>query len=61
MLAIDVPAGPDGFKVAKDAEVTVVLYVDHAVKANHAFAAGQLNDQAAAKILADLPKILPSK
>ena len=61
VLAIDAPAGPNGFKVTKDAEVTVVLYVDHAVKANHAFAGGQLNEQATEKILADLPMILPTK
>ena len=58
VLAIDAPAGPDGFAVAKDAEVTVVLYDRHVVKANHAFRAGELTAAAQEKILADLPKIL---
>jgi hypothetical protein len=61
ILAIDPPAGPDGFKVAKEADVTVVLYVDHTVKANHAFAKGQLNEKASERILADLAKILPAR
>jgi hypothetical protein len=52
------PAGPDGFKVNSEADVTVVLYNDHLVKANHAFRKGELNDRAIEKILADLPKIL---
>jgi hypothetical protein len=52
------PSGPEGFKVAGDADLTVVLYRDHRVKANHAFRKGELTDAAAEKILADLPKIL---
>jgi len=61
VLSIDAPEGPDGYKVAKDAEVTVVLYVRHTVKANYCFKAGQLTDGAIDKIIADVPKILPSK
>jgi hypothetical protein len=61
VLSIDQPAGPEGFSVSKDAEVTVVLYHDHLVKANHAFRPGELTDQASDKILADLPKILATK
>ena len=61
VLSIDQPAGPEGFHVSKDADVTVVLYHDHLVKANHAFRPGELTDQANDKILADLPKILATK
>ena len=52
------PAGPEGFEVAQDADVTVVLYRDFAVQANHAFRAGELTDAAVDRIVADLPKIL---
>jgi hypothetical protein len=55
------PAGPDGFHVAKDADLTVVLYREHDVKANHAFRRGELTESASDKILADLPKILTKK
>jgi hypothetical protein len=61
VLSIDDPAGPEDFKVTKDADVIVVLYVKHEVKANHAFRKGELNDKAIEKILADLPKIVPAK
>jgi hypothetical protein len=50
--------GPEGFDVAQDADLTVVLYREHEVKANHAFRKGELNDAAIDKIIADLPKIL---
>src|SRR5262245_16361350 len=59
VLSIDNPAGPKGYMVAKDADVTVVLYVKHTVKANHTFKKGQLNEKAIEKIIADIPKILP--
>jgi hypothetical protein len=58
VLSIDDPAGPDGFKVSPDAEVTVVLYREHEVKANHAFRAGELSEDSIEKILADLPRIV---
>jgi hypothetical protein len=59
VLAIDNPAGPAGYKIPKDADVTVVLYTHRNVKANHAYRKGELNDKAIAKIVADIPKILP--
>ena len=52
------PSGPDGFHVASNADLTVVLYREHEVKANHSFRRGKLTDAASKKILADLPKIL---
>ena len=55
------PAGPEDFKVAKDSDVTVVLYREHLVKANHAFRKGELTDQAVEKIVGDLPKIVGEK
>ena len=61
VLAIDAPAGPFGFKVSPDADITVVLYNRYKVEANHAFRKGELNDAAIEKILADVPKILPAR
>jgi len=61
VVGIDAPAGPEGFKVAADAELTVVLYREHDVKANHAFRKGELTAAASEKVLADLPKILTEK
>ena len=51
-------AGPPKYKIAKDAEVTVLLWKGQKVKANHAFAKGQLNKEAIKTIVADTSKIL---
>ena len=61
VLAIDNPAGPDKYEVARDADVTVVLYVKSTVKANHAFKKGELKEKDIDTILADVSKILPEK
>jgi len=59
VLSIDNPAGPEGYKVAKGADVTVVLYKEAEVKANHAFKKGELKDADIEKIVGDVSKILP--
>ena len=61
LATMSTPAGPTDYKVAKDAEVTVVLYQDRQVKANYSFPKGKLSDKDVEKILGDLPKILPEK
>ena len=61
ILATDLPAGPDGFKVAEEADLTVVLYREHEVLANHAFRKGELDKEAIQKILADLPRLVNEK
>jgi hypothetical protein len=61
ILSIDNPAGPKGYKVSKDADVTVVLYRERTVKANYAFKKGELTDKDVATILGQLPKLLASK
>lgn len=51
-------AGPASYKVAKDADVTVNMWLEKSAKANHAFAKGELDKKAVDKIIADVPKIL---
>lgn len=58
ILSIDNPAGPDDYKVAKDADVTVVLYNKFEVKANYAFKKGDLKDGDVEKIVGDVSKIV---
>jgi hypothetical protein len=60
VLSIDNPAGPKGYKVNKDADITVVLYVDRTSKANYAFKKGEMKDSDITKITKDFSKILPS-
>jgi len=60
-LAVDNPAGPPPYKIAKEAQVTVILYRNQTVTANHAFKKGEFTGDAAGKVLADLPKILGNR
>lgn len=50
--------GPERYRIAPDAEVTVLLYNHCTVKANHSFKIGELNEANIEAILADLPRIL---
>ena len=49
--------GPPSYRLHKDADVTVLLFVKQKVVANHAFRAGELTDAKIAAILKELPKI----
>ncbi|MBI1832613.1 MAG: hypothetical protein HYR84_14325 [Planctomycetes bacterium] len=57
VLAIDNPAGPQAYKISKDAEVTVLLYTGGVVKANHAYRKTDFNAKAVEAIIKDLPTI----
>ncbi len=61
IFAKDNPAGPQKYEVAKDADVTVVLYVKQKVVANHVFKKGELNAKAIEQIISEVPMILPAK
>jgi hypothetical protein len=61
VLSTDSPAGPPKYKVSKDADVTVVLYTKHEVKANHTFKKGELKEKDIATIVSDVSKIVPQK
>jgi hypothetical protein len=61
VTAMDAPSGPPKYKVAKDADVTVVLYHKGTVKANYAFKKGELKDKDIDKIVGDVKKILPEE
>jgi hypothetical protein len=57
IFAIDNVAGPEGYKIHKDAEVTVLLYQGGKVEANHAYRKSEFNAKAVAAIVKDIPKI----
>ena len=57
ILAMDNPAGPRGYKIVKDADITVVLYTYRVIKANYSFKKGAMTAADIEKILKDLPKI----
>jgi hypothetical protein len=58
ILATSSATGPARYKIAADAEVTVLLYSKYVIKANHAFKKGELNESGIEAIMADLPLIL---
>jgi hypothetical protein len=55
----DGAAGPSAYKLAKDADVTVLLYSKRTVKASYGFREGELTSADVDRIVADLVKILP--
>jgi hypothetical protein len=61
VLAIDAPAGPPSYRIAPEAAVTVLIYRQHTVKANHAFRSGELTEQGIAAVVADIGKVLPPR
>lgn len=58
ILTIDDLEGPKNYNIAREAEVTVILYSMQTVRANHTFKKGELKKKGIEAIVADLPKIL---
>jgi hypothetical protein len=58
LTIVEGAAGPPNYKLSKDAEVTVMMWVDSEVKVNQAFAKGKLDKKAVDALVADTKKIL---
>jgi hypothetical protein len=58
LTVFDGVAGPEDYKIAKDAQTTVMMWVESKVKVNHAFAKGELKADSAKQLVADTAKIL---
>jgi len=58
LTLVEGAAGPPAYKIAKDAEVTVLMWKGQKVKANFAFGKGKLDKEAIKKIVEDTSKIL---
>ena len=61
VLAIESASGPPKYNLAKDAEVTVLLYEHKKVKKNFAFEKGKLTDKDAETVVGAVKDILPEK
>jgi hypothetical protein len=57
-FTIDNPSGPEPYKISKDADITVVLYVNKKVVVNKAYKKGEFKAGDVDKIVDMLPKIL---
>ncbi|AMV23700.1 hypothetical protein VT84_04760 [Gemmata sp. SH-PL17] len=53
--------GPPSYKLHKDADVTVLLFVKQKVTANFAFRAGELDDKAIESVLKAVPALFEAK
>ena len=58
LTVFDGTAGPEEYKISKDAAVNVMMWNKSKVKVNHAFAAGKLTADDAKKVAGDTSKIL---
>jgi hypothetical protein len=61
VLCTDNPSGPEKWKIAKEADVTVLLYVKSTVKKNFAFEKGKMTDKDITAIVDAVKEILPEK
>jgi hypothetical protein len=59
ILTVDNPAGPKPYKIAEDADTTVLLYVKKSVKKNFAYEKGKMTEKDAGEIAASVKDILP--
>jgi len=58
LTVYDGSAGPSSYKIAKDADVTVMMWNESDVKVNHAFTKGQLDKSKVKAVAGDSAKIL---
>jgi hypothetical protein len=58
LTVFDGTAGPESYKISKDAAVTVLMWNKSRVEVNHAFAAGKLTSEAAKKVAGETSKLL---
>ena len=61
LTIVEGKAGPPKYKVAKDAEVTVMMWKGLKVRSNHAFRKGELNKASVKKVLAGTKVVLSEK
>jgi phage/plasmid primase-like uncharacterized protein len=58
VLSIESAEGPEKYNISKDADVTVLLYKERTVVANHTFAKGKLTEKDIEKVNADIAKLV---
>ena len=58
LTLVESPAGPPAYKIAEDADVTVMMWKGTKVQVNHAYKKGGLTEAEVKTIVADIPKIL---
>jgi hypothetical protein len=59
ILTVDNPAGPKAYKIAENADTTVLLYTKRTIKKNFAYEKGKLTEAEADEIATSVKDILP--
>lgn len=54
----EIPAGPPPYRIAKGADITVMMWKGAKVAVNHAYAPGKMTEADVKTIIGELPKIL---
>ena len=52
------PHGPQVYRIADDAEVTILMWKGPTVRVNRAFSRGEMTEADVKDVLLDLPKVL---
>ena len=60
ILAVTKSSGPESYKLASEAEVTVLLYSHTTVVANHSYRKGELDAKQIETVIADVAKMVPA-
>lgn len=58
LTIVEPSAGPESYKISQDAEVTVLLWKNTKLTANHGFKKGELKKDAVAAVIKDISKLL---
>lgn len=58
LTIIEGQSGPEEYKLSKEAEVTVMMWVEGEVKVNHAYARGKLDKKSVDQLIGETKKIL---
>lgn len=61
LAVFDNTDGPASYRLSRDADVTVLLFVKRRVVANYAFRTGELNEEGIAAVLKNIPSIIDDK
>jgi hypothetical protein len=58
VLSIESASGPEKYNISKDADVTIVLYKERVVVANHAFQKGSLSEKDVDTVLGEIANLV---
>jgi hypothetical protein len=58
ILSIESETGPEKYNISKDADVTILVYKDRTVVANHAFEKGKLSEKDVETVLGEIATVV---